>query len=282
MSQNIIINGVTYNGVNSLEIPKSVGGIAVYNDISDSTVTADKLAEGETAYAANGVKIIGTMLAKYAEAETEVAQFGNVSYKSVQKALDEASASGGVVTLIANAIESGISVASGVTLDLNGYTLTANNAIGFDNSHIIDNSTTNAGILKCSQVILNKSNSQMPIWNGVDGYVFVAMKNQAKTPTISNDTFTVTFRPAFGTVHATYFSDGASDNGITICCEFEWDAGSEKYSQLYTYSDDSIATTYGNNKAFVFNVTNVSAYPNYKVRLKVTSNTGVIWTVDFN
>lgn len=42
-------------------VNKVVFGAASIMDISDSTVTADKLAEGITAYAANGEKITGTM-----------------------------------------------------------------------------------------------------------------------------------------------------------------------------------------------------------------------------
>jgi hypothetical protein len=63
VSQNIIINGVIYNGVDSLEIPKNGGGIAVFNDLTGDTVTPETLAEGVTAHDASGEAIVGTMSA---------------------------------------------------------------------------------------------------------------------------------------------------------------------------------------------------------------------------
>lgn len=60
MAQNVVINGVTYQNVPEVDVPKSGGGTAKFMDTADATLSsAAYLPSGETAYA-NGVKITGT------------------------------------------------------------------------------------------------------------------------------------------------------------------------------------------------------------------------------
>ena len=64
MAQNVIINGVTYQNVPSVEIPKSGGGTASFIDTSDATLdNGAKMLSGNTAYA-NGTKYTGSITTK--------------------------------------------------------------------------------------------------------------------------------------------------------------------------------------------------------------------------
>lgn len=60
MSQNIVINGVTYNSVSSIEAPLSAGGgNAVFPDTSSGDAAAGDIASGKIAWV-DGVEITGT------------------------------------------------------------------------------------------------------------------------------------------------------------------------------------------------------------------------------
>ena len=65
MAQNVVINGVTYQSVPSVQIPKSgSSGTASFYDTSDATLdSGGKMLSGNTAYA-NGTKYTGTIATK--------------------------------------------------------------------------------------------------------------------------------------------------------------------------------------------------------------------------
>ena len=60
MAQNVIINGVTYQNVPEVDIPKSGGGTAKFFDTSGADATAANILTGKTAYGASG-SISGSM-----------------------------------------------------------------------------------------------------------------------------------------------------------------------------------------------------------------------------
>ena len=67
MAQNVIINGVTYQNVPKVQIPKSTGGKADFVDTADATLTGGaEMLSGKTAYA-NGIKYTGTIQSKSAQ-----------------------------------------------------------------------------------------------------------------------------------------------------------------------------------------------------------------------
>lgn len=60
MAQNVVINGVTYQSVPEVDIPKSGGGTAKFYDTAGATAEAADVLSGETAFGANGA-ITGSM-----------------------------------------------------------------------------------------------------------------------------------------------------------------------------------------------------------------------------
>lgn len=62
MAQNVSINGVTYQSVPEVEIPKAGGGTAKFHDVSDASLNSNaQLLNGITGYGANGQKFIGSL-----------------------------------------------------------------------------------------------------------------------------------------------------------------------------------------------------------------------------
>ena len=60
MAQNVIINGVTYQSVPEVDIPKSGGGTAKFYDTAGADAAAADILTGKTAYGANG-SVSGSM-----------------------------------------------------------------------------------------------------------------------------------------------------------------------------------------------------------------------------
>lgn len=60
MAQNVIINGVTYQNVPEVDIPKSGGGTAKFYDTASANAAATDILTGKTAYGASG-SISGSM-----------------------------------------------------------------------------------------------------------------------------------------------------------------------------------------------------------------------------
>lgn len=63
MAQNVIINGVTYQNVPEVDIPKSGGGTAKFWDTAGANIAAGDLRNGKKGFGANG-EVIGSMTEK--------------------------------------------------------------------------------------------------------------------------------------------------------------------------------------------------------------------------
>lgn len=110
MAQNVIINGVTYQNVPEVDIPKNGGGTAKFYDTSDATAAAGNILTTKKAYGPNGV-IDGSM-------SNNGSTSGTISTKSGTVTIPEGYTSGGTVSIssaeqskiIASNIKSGVTI----------------------------------------------------------------------------------------------------------------------------------------------------------------------------
>ena len=78
MAQNVIINGVTYNDVPEVDIPKSGGGTAKFYDTAGANLAAGDLLTGKTGYGANG-EVQGSMANNGSTSGTIATKAGTVT-----------------------------------------------------------------------------------------------------------------------------------------------------------------------------------------------------------
>lgn len=110
MAQNVIINGVTYQNVPEVDIPKSGGGTAKFFDTASANVTSSDLLTGKTAYGSAG-SVMGSMA-------NNGSTGGTISTKAGTVTVPAGYTSGGTVK-IADAEQAKIiatNIKSGVTL----------------------------------------------------------------------------------------------------------------------------------------------------------------------
>lgn len=110
MAQTVIINGVTYQNVPEVDIPKSGGGTAKFYDTSGADATSSDLLTGKTAFGASG-SISGGMASN---GDTS----GTISTKAGTVTIPQGFTTGGTVKIsdteqakiIAGNIKSGVTI----------------------------------------------------------------------------------------------------------------------------------------------------------------------------
>ena len=96
MAQNVIINGVTYQSVPEVDIPKSGGGTAKFYDTASGTAAAGDILTGKTAYNASGA-VSGSMA-------NNGSTSGSISTKAGTVAIPAGYTTGGTVSIAAAAV----------------------------------------------------------------------------------------------------------------------------------------------------------------------------------
>lgn len=122
MAQNVVINGVTYNDVPEVDIPKSGGGTAKFYDTAGASMAAGDLLTGKSGYGASG-EISGSMA-------NNGSTGGTISTKAGTVTIPAGYTSGGTVgidsteqsKIIATNIKNGVSIL-GVTGSLTTPTI---------------------------------------------------------------------------------------------------------------------------------------------------------------
>lgn len=110
MAQNVIINGVTYQSVPEVDIPKSGGGTAKFFDTEDADITSADVLTGKTGFNASG-SVTGSMA-------NNGSTSGTISTKAGTVTIPSGYTTGGTVS-IASAEQSKIiasNIKSGVTI----------------------------------------------------------------------------------------------------------------------------------------------------------------------
>ena len=110
MAQNVIINGVTYQNVPEVDIPKALGGTAKFFDTEDADVTSSDLLTGKTAFGSSG-SVTGGMA-------NNGATGGSITTKAGSVTIPQGYTSGGSVSIssteqnkiIASNIKSGVTI----------------------------------------------------------------------------------------------------------------------------------------------------------------------------
>ena len=190
-----------------------------------------------------------------------VHQQGNTQrqYDSLEEAL--AAATYGTVSLCMDVTEKTVVVNPGVTLDLNGYTLTADLVVGLNGAVITDGGENciGGGLVKTGRytLVYAPGNDQpiIPVWNGVNGYIFTKVTVLELTqPTGVEGTASYMFLPRFSNSEAAaLLSDGGLNNGLKFKVCMTWADG--KSQMFYTYSDDLVAQVYDGTGRLAFSLT---------------------------
>lgn len=110
MAQNVIINGVTYQNVPEVDIPKSGSGTAKFYDTASADITSADVLTGKTGFGANG-SVSGSMADNGSTS-------GTISTKAGTVTIPAGYTTGGTVSIssteqskiIASNIKSGITI----------------------------------------------------------------------------------------------------------------------------------------------------------------------------
>ena len=173
-----------------------------------------------------------------------MATVNGVGYTSVSEALANA-ASGATVQMIAPSTEKNIIVPAGVTLNLNGQTLTVGSAASFGT--IID--SANVSAIGAGKLIVGEYDLAMPANNGNflpvwedNGYIFVKVELVQKFPAVAEGIKTTFYNNnvASDEYLAVDMINNAGGNKLSVIARATWTtATGEKACNDFTLTDQA-------------------------------------------
>ena len=165
---------------------------------------------------------------------------------------------------------------SGMTLDLNGKTLTVDSLSALGGAKVKDTVGGGKVVVADGNLALQADNGYLPI--KVDGgYAFcdVNLEQDALDNSVS-DALTYETKPSFGN-YATYLSDGAADNGLSILVRLTWTNGAGTTTTMdIPCSQADIMSVYTEGKNFEMTVSGVEDVTDLEVSTVVCSDLGVV------
>ena len=205
----------------------------------------------------------------------------DTTYPTVDEALNDAKESQTII-LLTDCAEPVIMVTPGITLDLNGFELTASYAVAFDTAHIINSAASGRLVIAIDNLVLDDGNAMIPVYDGT-GYLFT----QAGFVVGLDDTYTgsgirikaMAYPLNMNVVEL--LKDGVSDNNIHIVMRLSWDTADGTGTQEFVFTDALAADVYSSNtgtwsgykRLFTLVITGYENIRNLRANLMVVSGT---------
>ena len=210
----------------------------------------------------------------------------SAEYATVKEALEAAEA-GQTIILLVDHTEDIIAVLPGVTLDLNGYELTASYVVGFDTAHIVDSVGDGRLVTGVENVVLDEENAMAAIYDG-EGYLFTKIGFAIRQDTgytgeglrINAMAYPVDMNVV------KLLQDGSADENIQIVILLSWDANDGTGYQAFTFTDAVVGNVYSSNdgtwsgygKMFSMTITGYEDITGLRARIMVLSGTNAAYT----
>ena len=167
---------------------------------------------------------------------TAVANINGVPYYNIKDALSAAT-DGQTIALSEDVSVDYITVNPGVTLDLNGKTLTADYIIGFSGSAIVGEGTI---VVDKDKVVLDLNNEDsLPVYNGTS-YSFISSVPTQEMKDASGKDTVYYFLPNMAAAHEALLA-GAANSGVKVVVRLSWyKEGNYTAVQNYVYMDSMV------------------------------------------